>query len=198
MKDGELNISGLSRLTFGISGHRDLLPAKIPELREQIRLVFSRFRAAYPRIVFELLSPLAEGADRLAADVGLSLESKLLVPMPMPQQEYERDFTTPASLAEFHRLLSAAESHWVVEGSSGQTRSDRYAAVGDYIARHSHIFILLWDGQDNGKLGGTAWVKQRRDYWTTSPKYGPTIQIVTPRVAGNSQNLQVKTIGELP
>lgn len=208
MKDGELSISGLSRLTFGVSGHRDLLPAKVLELREQIRLVFWRFRAVYPGVVFELLSPLAEGADRLAAEVALSLQIKLLVPMPMAQQEYERDFPTPASLAEFHHLLSAAESHWVVDGSSGPPRSERYAAVGDYIARHSHVLILLWDGQDNGKLGGTAWVKQRRDDWIKAARispdgndtsiYGPTIQIVTPRIAGNSQNLQVKIIGNLP
>src|SRR5205085_7563992 len=86
-------------LIFGVSGHRDPLPAAVPELRAQLQLIFSRFRAAYPDTPFELLSPLAEGADRLVAEVALECQVKLRVPMPLAQKEYERDFSNATSLA---------------------------------------------------------------------------------------------------
>ena len=70
--------------------------------------VFASFCAAYPHRTYELLSPLAEGADRLAAEVALARGIKLLVPMPMAQREYERDFVAQGSLDEFRRMLAAA------------------------------------------------------------------------------------------
>src|SRR6478735_6297643 len=110
--------SGQFRFIFGVSGHRDTLGEDSAELRKQIGTVFDRFRLAYPNASFELLSPLAEGADRIAAEVALRAGIRLVVPLPMPQSEYERDFTTAGSLAEFHRLLAAAAS--VFEVSSSQ------------------------------------------------------------------------------
>ncbi len=92
-------------LVFGVSGHRDLLPADLPKLHGHLQQIFSRFRAAYPSTPFKLITPLAEGADRLAAEVALEGEVGLLVPLPMRQREYERDFATEASLSEFRALL---------------------------------------------------------------------------------------------
>jgi hypothetical protein len=198
-------------LVFGVSGHRDLLPADVPQLREQLLRVFASFRAAYPHTPFRLLTPLAEGADRLAAEAALASEIDLLVPLPMGKKEYERDFPTPESLAEFRALLASAESHWEIpirKNPVTESRTAQYAAVGDFIARCSHVLILLWDGTDNRKVGGTAWVKRRREHWVkaaTGPShsidpigYGPTIQVVTPRASGRSPRPRPATIGELP
>jgi hypothetical protein len=79
-----------------------------------------------------------------------------------------------------------------VERESGR-RAEYYAGVGDYIARCSHVLILLWDGLHNEKLGGTGWVKVRRDYWVARanregsdlapPGYVQAVHIVTPRLA---------------
>src|SRR5256885_2775926 len=102
----------------GVSGHRDLVRADLPELRKQLHIVFDRFRSAYPNAAFELISPLAEGADRVAAEVALTCGIKLIVPMPMAQQEYERDFITAESLSEFRRLLAAAGSQREVSEDS--------------------------------------------------------------------------------
>lgn len=184
---------------FGVSGHRDVPPENIPELREQIRAVFDRFRSAYPDASYELLSPLAEGADRAAAEEALTRGIRLIVPLPMAQSDYEKDFTTPESLGEFRRLLAASDSHFEVRSSEVKRdrRSEKYAAVGDYIARRSHVLILLWDGRDNEKIGGTAWVKKRREYWVERSKaegntpplfgYAGTIHILSPRIATAGQ-----------
>lgn len=198
-------------LIFGVSGHRDLLSAAVPELRDQLWQIFARFRAAYPHTPFRLLTPLAEGADRLTAEVALASEIGLFVPLPMEQQEYERDFTTAESLAEFHALLAIAESHWeapIATNPGTESRARQYAGVGDFIARHSHVLILLWDGRDSRKVGGTAWVKKRREHWVNAASdpsrgivplgYGPTIQVVTPRASGRLPRPRPATIGELP
>lgn len=198
-------------LVFGISGHRDLLTTSVPQLRNLLSGAFARFRAAYPHTPFRLLTPLAEGADRLAAEVALASDVDLFVPLPMKRQEYERDFTTAKSLAAFRALLALAKSHWEVPCATGpgvERRTQQYAEVGDFIARNSHVLILLWDGRDNRKVGGTAWVRKRRGYWvdaasgpfrsTVPLTYGPTIHVVTPRASGRLPRPQPATIGELP
>jgi hypothetical protein len=213
-EDADSNGGLVSRrvpLIFGVSGHRDLLIPDVPQLRDQLLQIFARFRAAYPHTPFRLLTPLADGADRLTADAALASKIGLFVPLPMEQQEYERDFTTAQSLAEFRALLARAESHWEIPTAANPgigSRTRQYAEVGDLIARHSHVLILLWDGTDNKKVGGTAWVKKRREYWVNAaadpfggfglPGYGPTIQVVTPRASGRLPRPRPATIGELP
>ncbi|HKP92635.1 MAG TPA: hypothetical protein VJS88_01970, partial [Chthoniobacterales bacterium] len=117
-------------------------------------------------------------------------------------------------------LLACASAHWEVsnqdadldsELSGSDARDRKYAAVGDYIARMSHVLILLWDGEQNEKLGGTGWVKMRRDYWAkragtepselSAPGYLPAIHIVTPRAAhahAGPANPRIELIGTLP
>jgi len=202
---------------FGISGHRDLVRSDLPALRKHLQTVFERFSAKYPNASFELLSPLAEGADRVAAEVALNRGIKVKVPMPMAQSEYECDFATAESLGEFRRLLAQASSQWEVRDDSSnqrslsesQIRAERYAGVGEFIARKSHVLILLWDGRDNQKIGGTAWVKKRREHWVkvagqegTAPGvfgYIGTIQIVTPRAtADGTAQPRIEIVGDLP
>jgi hypothetical protein len=194
-------------LVFGVSGHRDLVASAIPELRRQLLRIFSAFRAAYPHTPFQLLTPLAEGADRLAAEVALASGIDLFVPLPMEQQEYERDFATAKSLAEFRALLAMAKSKWEIPMAGKARTKDgtrQYAEVGELIARDSHVLILLWDGEENRKVGGTAWVRKRRELWVRERAdlktfvYGPTIQVVTPRVSGRLPRPRPTTVGELP
>jgi hypothetical protein len=193
---------------FGVSGHRDAPLEDLRELSDRIQTVFDRFRLAHPNVTFELLSPLAEGADRIAAEVALRSDLQLVVPLPMPQADYEQDFTTSESLQDFRRLLTAAGSVFEVDSLKTDDRVSKYAAVGDYIARRSHVLILLWDGQNNEKVGGTAWVKQRREHWEDLAKtggsapavfgYAGTIQIVTPRRTNRSRRPKIEIIGNLP
>jgi len=81
----------------------------------------------------------------------------------MPVEEYARDFEEQ-SIAEFYSLLEKASYSFVVNGgsdnhvSSGshQDRDSLYEDLGLYIARNSHILIVVWDGEDSGKRGGTS------------------------------------------
>jgi hypothetical protein len=216
----ERNEGRAAPFVFGISGHRDLVPADRPELRRQLDIVFDSFCAAYPDRTYELLSPLAEGADRLAAEVALARGISLLVPMPMAQPEYERDFASDGSLDEFRRMLASASASWELgnpreleasELPGIASRDQQYAAVGEYIAEKSNVLILLWDGQVNQKVGGTAWVKMRREELVSRaprdaakvcrPGYLAMVHIVTPRqrtmeISGERPRIEI--IGELP
>src|SRR6476661_9379002 len=103
--DHPARTGGTPTFVFGVSGHRDALVEDFPELGNRIQTIFDRFRLAHPHAAFELLSPLAEGADRMAAEVALRSGLQLVVPLPMPQADYEQDFATSESLQDFRRLL---------------------------------------------------------------------------------------------
>jgi len=110
-----------------------------------------------PHSVLRFLSPLARGADRLAAKAALGHGYKLHVPMPFPQSEYETDFDTPEDLAEFHTLLARAnDGIMALDGDHGPEMNRAYEAVGRYVVRNSDVLIAVWDGGSGGGKGGTA------------------------------------------
>jgi hypothetical protein len=189
-------------LVIGVTGHRDLRDRDREALDSCVRNIFSAFRRAYPHTPLVLLSPLAEGADRLVARVALDSGLSLVVPLPMPQSLYEMDFETPESKAEFRSLLGRAEKvftltlvgNYTVDEirERGPSRTEQYAQVGAYIAQQSHILIALWDEVPSEKVGGTAQIVKFRLEGapeTYGPRHspldivasGPLYHIVTPR-----------------
>src|SRR5436190_9858114 len=153
-------------LVVGITGHRDLRPEDVPALACRLREIFLELECSYPHTPIVLLSPLAEGADRLGARIALETGCRLIALPPMTVAEYKNDFGSDASCREFDELLAKTESWFelpVVEGgvpeairSPGDARNRQYQQVGEYVARHSHILIALWDGRPSDKRGGTA------------------------------------------
>jgi hypothetical protein len=153
-------------LVIGVTGHRDLRRADFPVYRRLVSELFGALRQQYPGTPLRVISALAEGADRLVAEVGLESGCELIAALPLEAGEYERDF--PDSIAEFRSLLARIPSEQVfavplAEGSTGQSvretsvhRELQYAQVGDFIALHSHLLVALWDGADSVADGGTA------------------------------------------
>lgn len=154
-------------LVIGVTGHRDLRPQARAAIAAQVREVLLHFRTSYPDTPLILLSALAEGADRLVAEVALEsgIGARLMAPLPMQREIYERDFSTAESRAEFGRLLDAAAHKLEMPAPAGvgsdrlqndlSARQDQYLAVGEFIARHCQVLIALWDGKP-GQRGGTA------------------------------------------
>lgn len=169
-------------LVIGVTGHIDLLDSDnhLEALEYRVRSIFSDFKAAYPRTPLVVLSPLAEGADRLVARVALEKGLRLIVPLPMPQPFYEADFKTRESKEEFRQLLARADTVLTLTSAAEygedeiRERNERYAHVGAYIARHSHVLIALWDEVPSEKVGGTAQIVQFRLEGVPEP-YGPRI-----------------------
>jgi hypothetical protein len=155
-------------LVVAVTGHRDLLPAEIPFIRTRVREFLGSLRDAYPDRVVAVMSPLAEGADRLAAEEAITLGMPLTVPLPMPKEIYASDFATPRSKAHFEQLCAAAADVFelpLTPGNSvesirehGKNRSRQYAQAGVFLCAHCHVLLALWDGKSSGQLGGTSQV----------------------------------------
>jgi hypothetical protein len=190
-------------LVISVTGHRDLRPEDVPTLEELVRAIVAGAAGERPHSPLVVLSPLAEGADRLVARVAMSLGARLIVPLPLPRALYEQDFESDTSRAEFRALIDAAESVFelpIVAGNTpqgiaepGEQRNRQYAEVGAYVAGHSQVFLALWDGVTYGvadKPGGTAEVVRFRlegapghdDAAVSSlPGRGTVHHVVTPR-----------------
>jgi hypothetical protein len=197
----EESVPGLP-LVIGVTGHRDLRDSDREALERRVRSIFSDLKMAYPHTPLVLLSPLAEGADRLVAHVALDSGLWLIVPLPMTQALYEDDFQTAESKAEFRNLLSRAKTVLTLPPVSNygegeiRGRSEQYAQAGAYIARYSHILIALWDEVPSEKVGGTAQIVQFRLEGVPEPygprttpldlvAGGPLYHIITPRKSGS-------------
>jgi len=156
-------------LVIGVAGHRNLHPDEIPLLRTKIKEIFDFFKKNYPHTPLLLISPLAEGADRLVAQVASEENIRFIAPFPLPESEYRRDFKPKECEEEFDELLAKATDHFElpvlntgIEEKNSQARHIQYALVGAYVARHSHILIALWDGKEQDSIGGTHQVLQYR------------------------------------
>ena len=79
-------------LVVAVTGHRDLLPAELPAIRGRVRALILELRDAYPDRAITLMSALAEGADRLAAEEALDIGIPLVAVLPMPREYYEQAF----------------------------------------------------------------------------------------------------------
>jgi hypothetical protein len=152
-------------LMVAVTGHRDPRPEDVPALEEKVRGILTDIAGRCPHTPLALLSPLAEGADRLVARVALSMGLDIVVPLPLPLDEYRRDFESEASRREFDDMLGRACA--VVEvglmpGVSAASLSDpaargeQYALAGAYLVRHCQLLIALWNGGDKEKAGGTG------------------------------------------
>jgi hypothetical protein len=110
-------------LVIGITGHRDLRAEDCEALEAQVRAVFDELRGRYRDTPLILLSPLAEGADRLAARVALACDVRLIImtprastlrPMGKPfsisklfPQGFERDAPAEASYERIYARMNA-------------------------------------------------------------------------------------------
>ncbi len=152
-------------IVLGVTGHRTMPSGSVSLLRNAVAEECRKLAADYPNTPFLLLSGLAEGADRLVADVALKelRECALIAVLPMPAADFERDFQTEASRAEFAGLLGRAQAVVTIETpasgdwrADGEPRNEQYAKVGAAIAEHAQVLFALWDGQPSRGTGGTA------------------------------------------
>ena len=143
----------ISSLAIGITGHRFLdEPEKI---KAGLRQAFRLLADTIPERSWTLITSLAEGADRLVIQEARQIRPfRLVVPLPLPLNDYTQDFSTQESRTEFTALLASAER--VVELPRQVDRHAAYAAAGRYIVEHSDVLMAVWDGQEPQGAGGTG------------------------------------------
>ena len=157
---------GLVSLVVAVTGHRDLVPREVPRIRREVQSFFTDLRRRFPELPLLVITPVAEGADRLVAEVAAAEGIPLLLVLPMPRSIYREDFDELAK-AEFDTLMTLGD---VIElplvagntpaliDSSQEARDLQYERLGVYIAAHCHVLLALWDGEDSLAPGGTAHV----------------------------------------
>jgi hypothetical protein len=194
-------------LMLGVTGHRDLRSQDVAGLREAVRGVLSGFRDRYPSTRLIILSPLAEGADRLVAHEALALGLSLVAPLPFEPAEFEKDFATPESVAEFRELLARADESFVVAAPilsnaahELDSRERHYAACSAFIVRRCVELIALWDGVMTPMRGTAEAVAFQLD--GIPPPYvpeqkafdpvltGPVLHISTPRARAEDSAIE--------
>jgi hypothetical protein len=146
------------RLRIGVTGHRRL--PDDPALAERVSQALAHIRALAPSSCglpsqVTIVSPLAEGADRLvAAQVLREREATLEVPLPLARAEYVQDFRDDESRRAFEQLLARADH--VVSLPPTASRTEAYEQVGRYVVDHADVVLALWDGEPARGRGGTA------------------------------------------
>ncbi|KGQ20322.1 hypothetical protein LF41_858 [Lysobacter dokdonensis DS-58] len=153
-----------TELIVGVTSHRDLDPAQLPHLRTQVREALAVLHERYPDLALVVVSALAEGGDRLVAEVALDAGARLVVPLPLPIDLYREDFPSIESQHAFAHLLAQAhtvpltlvEQDLDVLRRAGPPRDRQYLHAGLFVANHCHVLFALWDGREEYGTGGTA------------------------------------------
>lgn len=159
-------------LNVGITGHRAaILPdGTIERLAPVVNQVFRALRQAALQLhdhepsLFDarppqlrLHTPLASGADQLAASSAREAGYNVRALLPFAPEEYRNDFEQGQELDEFNRQLEDADEIFALPCERGDSEA-AYVLVGKAVVAASDILIAIWDGGEGNGPGGTAHV----------------------------------------
>ena len=155
-------------LRIGVTGSRCLHPEQMLRLRQPVARVLATLRDHVGRLAVEapavgayaasacptlhIISPLAEGADRLVAEEARALGYRLMAPLPFAREEYEKDFA-PVT-AGFDEFIKSAQV-FALDGGRHANETASYEAAGRFVVRNCDLLIAIWDGQPARGRGGT-------------------------------------------
>jgi hypothetical protein len=160
-------------LALGVTGHRpDLIGGRGEQIEQRLAGLFDELRAALDRIAasdaalfaadaprMHLVTPLAEGADQLAASVALAKGCTTEAVLPFSRAAYDHDFAEGAPRDRFNALLAAARSVLELPGERA-TPLAAYVMAGRATIAHCDLLIAIWDGELPRGRGGTGEVVQ--------------------------------------
>ncbi|HEU5285297.1 MAG TPA: hypothetical protein VFU20_02160, partial [Sphingomicrobium sp.] len=161
-------------LCVGVTGHRqDALPPEfLPRLPGFIRDALRQltecaatvragaedcFAADPTRLLF--VSPLAHGADQIAAGVALELGFSLHAVLPFTLNDYRRDLINGGAESRFDDLVGKAASVLELPGTRDRAM-EAYVMAGRATVAHCDVLVAVWDGLEARGRGGTAEVVQ--------------------------------------
>ena len=161
-------------LAVGVTGHRSEVLAKgdLGRLRERIREAFVMIEAAGRAILererdcfgpdplrLRFVSPIADGADQIAAELALDLGWELHAIIPFARDYYRSSLANDAARERFDALLRRASGVLELPGEPADSL-DAYIMTGRATVAHSDLLIAVWDGMPPRGRGGTGEVVQ--------------------------------------
>jgi hypothetical protein len=142
-----------SRLVVGVTGHRFL--ADVKRVRKGVAEALKHVEKRFPGRSLRVVSSLAEGGDRIVVEEVLKKPGATLeVVLPMPREEYLRDFPDKNSRKEFEKLMQRAER--VRELPLQKDRNASYEEAGLQVLVRSQVLFAIWDGKAEQGPGGTG------------------------------------------
>lgn len=159
-------------LNVGITGHRAsvLTAPLLQNLEPIVNEVFRQLREATLKLQeseaelcgitpakLRLHTPLASGADQIAARSAHSSGYFVRALLPFEPDEYRKDFAPGDELAGFERALKEADE--VVSLAGERSDADgAYVLVGESLIEAADVLVAIWDGEEGRGPGGTAHV----------------------------------------
>lgn len=168
-------------LVVGVIGHRNRpdLFVETDFVRDRLRKKLVGLQEANPDKSLVILTPLAEGADSIAAEIAIELGLPYNVPLPLPFEAYRQDFESggastggySGALSRFLNLAGKAERYLEMPLKFGDLisvslpadsdevpleRMKQYALAAAYIVERADELIAIWDGQPPKGIGGTG------------------------------------------
>ncbi len=169
--------AGPPRLPFvfsvGVTGHRSeaftaeqsaalegRLEQSLSQLRTEALALHERehrtFSGDPPRLLF--VSPLADGADQLAAEIALRIGFELQAVLPFDRETYRGRLAEP-SLKRFDALLGSASCELQLPGELDR-EIEAFVMTGRATIAHCNMLLAVWDGLPPRGRGGTAEIVQ--------------------------------------
>lgn len=104
-----------------------------------------------------LHTPLATGADQIAAICARSSGYSVRALLPFEPNEYRKDFALGEELDSFEQALREADEIVALPGHRSDLQG-AYVLVGESLVHVADVVIAIWDGEQGRGPGGTAHV----------------------------------------
>jgi hypothetical protein len=160
-------------LAIGVTGHRNLdaenansdisaaLEALFVNLRRALSIAAEKeaffFSKAQPAL--RTVSMAAEGADLLCTQAARAAGSAIVCVLPFTFEEYQRDFSSPITVAAARSIVESANVQFVLPGDRDEGPR-AYERANEIILANVDLVIAVWNGDWAAGRAGTAEVVQ--------------------------------------
>lgn len=149
----------------GVTGHRMLDDSAARFAYDKVDSLFKTLKSRLIHTPIIAITGLADGADRLLAKAALKNNIETHVHLPLPADEYRKDFSD-ASWQEFNHIINnklvtvsvveQLHDHKDGEDVVGDARDRQYWVLGQHLICASNLLVSVWDGENTGLTGGTS------------------------------------------
>lgn len=156
---------------IGVVGHRDPLPAQVPDIRLAVQSMLRRLQAC-SGVRLQLLCAVADGIDLLAADVAMDLGIQIVALLTFPEDICRGDLLSDEARDQFDRVMSIASRQEVPLpdgvtresfGANSPARDLQYQRAALQLARQCALLLAVWDGKPTRHAAGSARVIEYRE-----------------------------------
>ena len=173
-----------NEIYIGITGNRDISEKQIIFIKKRIEEFLNNFKKDNEFSNIIVLTPLADGVDRIIANSIIENFSniKILVPLPFSESIYKNTFgkglkinniSQAESIKEYESLIYKIKKHnksdaifinldfyeeiYLNQNTDEQRkiRNEQYTLLGEYLIEKSDILIAVYDKNREIKKGGT-------------------------------------------